>query len=178
MGTYLTILPQTTYSSPYPLLEPSTYPTSTHTHIHTSFIPHIMSGPYDSYGGGSGYGGYQQGGGYPPQQGYGQGYPPQQGYGYGQQQQGYSQQYDQNQNFGPPRRQDSFGPPQQGGFQHGQQGNNYGNYDPNAPPMTEQDRGLLGAMAGGAGGAFLGHKAGHGFLGTIGGAIMGSIAED
>jgi hypothetical protein len=126
---------------------------------------------------------------------------------------------------------DSFGPPSQGGFQHGQQGNNYGgyyqsnpqgsndayaanqawmnsnegtlhqqgqgqgqqqypqtarqssdpnapNYDPNAPPMTEQDRGLLGALGGGAAGAWGGHKAGHGFLGAIGGAIMGSLAED
>lgn len=27
-------------------------------------------------------------------------------------------------------------------------------------------------------GGFAGHKADHGFLGTIGGAIMGSIAED
>lgn len=208
-----------------------------------------MSGPYDNYGGG-----YQQQGGYPPQQGYGsqQGYPPQQGYG---SQQGYPHQQsgggyggynDPSQNFGPPRRADSFGPPSHGGFQHGQAGGQYGsydasnpqghsnyygqqqgggqqndayaanqawmnnnqggqqqggygggqgtdaypqtarqssdpnapNYDPSAPPMTEQDRGLLGAMAGGAGGAFLGHKAGHGFLGTIGGAIMGSIAED
>ncbi|KPI38560.1 uncharacterized protein AB675_4253 [Cyphellophora attinorum] len=140
---------------------------------------------------------------------------------------------------------DPFGPPQAGGFQHGQQGQQFGgynqsnpqghsdyyggyqgqqqqgggqndayaqnqawmnnqgsqqqgqqgtqaypqtarqssdpnapNYDPSAPPMTESDRGLLGALAGGAGGGFLGHKAGHGFLGTIGGAIMGSITED
>ncbi|KIW21476.1 hypothetical protein PV08_02056 [Exophiala spinifera] len=52
------------------------------------------------------------------------------------------------------------------------------NYDANAPPMNETDRGLLGAVGGGFGGHFLGKKAGHGFLGTVGGAIMGSIAED
>lgn len=56
-------------------------------------------------------------------------------------QQGYSQQsqynqhpsYDQNQNFGPPRRADSFGPPQAGGFQHGVQGHSYGQYDASNP---------------------------------------------
>ncbi|KAL2429754.1 hypothetical protein ABEF95_010890 [Exophiala dermatitidis] len=52
------------------------------------------------------------------------------------------------------------------------------NYDPNAPPMTEQDRGLLGAIGGGFGGHMLGKKANHGFLGTVGGAILGSITED
>ena len=36
----------------------------------------------------------------------------------------------------------------------------------------------MGALAGGAAGGFAGHKANHGFLGTIGGAIIGSIAED
>ena len=44
--------------------------------------------------------------------------------------------------------------------------------------MTESDRGLLGAIGGGFGGHWAGKKAGHGFLGTIGGAIMGSLAED
>lgn len=103
-----------------------------------------MSGPYDQYG----QQGYQQPGygqGYPPQQG---GYPPQQGYQppqgqYGQQppyqnyggpppaqyppQQGYDQ------NFGAPARADSFGPPQHGGFQHGQAGGQYGQYDASNP---------------------------------------------
>lgn len=37
---------------------------------------------------------------------------------------------------------------------------------------------MLGALGGGAAGAFGGHKVGHGFLGSIGGAIAGSIAED
>lgn len=196
-----------------------------------------MSGPYDSYNQ------------YPapyPGQGYSQ--PP------------YGQQPYPEQSFGPPRRADSFGPPQQGGFQHGQAGSLYGtydasnpqgnagyygpsapppqhygpaqpqqqggydagaeayrqnqayqasmndpnqqqpqqyhqaieshqfarqssdpnapNYDPNAPPMSEGERGLLGALGGGVGGHFLGKKANHGLLGTIGGAILGSMAED
>lgn len=42
----------------------------------------------------------------------------------------------------------------------------------------EGERGLAGALAGGAAGGFAGHKVNHGFLGTIGGAIIGSIAED
>jgi len=203
-----------------------------------------MSGPYDSYGGGQGGYNQQQ---YESQQGYGQqqqGYPPQQGYGEQQQQygsqQGYQQYPPQDQGFAPPRRQDSFGPPQQGGFQHGQNSYQFGaydasnpqgqpgyygqgqqqqygsndayaqnqsyqgqmgqgqqgqtqplpetarqssepnapNYDPNAPPMTESDRGLLGAAGGAFGGHFLGKQAGHGFLGTIGGALLGSVAED
>lgn len=44
--------------------------------------------------------------------------------------------------------------------------------------MNESDRGLLGAVGGGFGGHFMGKKAGHGFLGTVGGAILGSLAED
>ncbi|KAK5938377.1 hypothetical protein PMZ80_009347 [Knufia obscura] len=216
-----------------------------------------MSGPYNNQG-------YGQ---YPQQPSYG-------GQGYGQQQ-GYNdpnqypqQQYNQQggypaQDFGPPRRQDSYGPPHQGGFQHGQAGGVYGqydasnpqghagyyggypeqqqynqqqqqgygqnygqpqqyggqqhdafaanqayqqqqmasgtpsqagaanhqfapqstdpngpNYNPNAPPMTEQDRGLLGALGGGFAGHHFGGKQGHGLLGTIGGAIAGSFAED
>ncbi|KIV81517.1 hypothetical protein PV11_03694 [Exophiala sideris] len=48
--------------------------------------------------------------------------------------------------------------------------------DPNDPQA--QDRGFMGAVAGGALGAYGGHKVHHGFLGTIGGAITGSMAED
>lgn len=167
-----------------------------------------MSGPYD-------YNQY-------PQQGYAQqGYPPQQPYGHGQQpyggyppQQGYPEG-----GFAPPGRQDSFGPPQHGGFQHGQQGGQFGmydasnpqghgayfgssyqdshrdghsqppqsqygqpqqpNYDPNAPGGAQEgERGLLGAAAGAFGGHKLGKSGGHGLLGTVGGAIMGSILED
>lgn len=47
-----------------------------------------------------------------------------------------------------------------------------------ARPGSEEDRGLMGALAGGAAGAYGGHKVHHGFLGTIGGAIAGSLAED
>jgi hypothetical protein len=36
----------------------------------------------------------------------------------------------------------------------------------------------MGALAGGAAGSFAGHKANHGFLGTIGGAVAGSMLED
>ena len=202
-------------------------------HSEDRITSYNMSGPYDQYGG-------QQYGSQYPQQGYsGGGYPPQQGY----QQQGYQQDYNQypTQDFGPPRRADSFGPPQAGGFQHGIQGQTYGQYDasnpqghagyyggqqqqggygqdafsqnqqyqqqmgqggapqgqqqypqtspqssdpnapkydPNAPAMTESDRGLLGAIGGGFGGHYLGKKANHGFMGTIGGAILGSLTED
>ncbi|TPR05298.1 hypothetical protein CAN33_0034035 [Aspergillus niger] len=38
----------------------------------------------------------------------------------------------------------------------------------------EGDKGIMGALAGGAAGGFAGHKVNHGFLGTIGGAMMGS----
>ncbi|CRG89102.1 hypothetical protein PISL3812_06137 [Talaromyces islandicus] len=50
----------------------------------------------------------------------------------------------------------------------------------NAGPAAEapDERGLLGAVAGGATGAFAGHQVHHGVLGAIGGAITGSVAED
>jgi len=44
--------------------------------------------------------------------------------------------------------------------------------------MSDQDRGLLGAIGGGVGGRLLGKKANHGFMGTVGGAILGSLTED
>ena len=44
--------------------------------------------------------------------------------------------------------------------------------------MTEQDRGLLGALGGGFAGHHFGKKNEHGILGMIGGAIAGSFAED
>ncbi|EXJ84400.1 hypothetical protein A1O3_05067 [Capronia epimyces CBS 606.96] len=68
--------------------------------------------------------------------------------------------------------------PNQHQFQAQSSDPNAPNYDPNAPPMTETDRGLLGAIGGGFGGHMLGKKANHGFLGTVGGAILGSITED
>lgn len=53
-------------------------------------------------------------------------------------------------------------------------------YPPDTIPGTEAptDRGALGALAGGAAGAYAGHQVHHGILGTIGGAITGSLAED
>jgi len=47
-----------------------------------------------------------------------------------------------------------------------------------AQDSNSQDRGFMGAAAGGAVGAYGGHKVNHGFLGTIGGAITGSLAQD
>jgi Glycine zipper 2TM domain len=56
-------------------------------------------------------------------------------------------------------------------------------FDPSNPHSqphngAQGDKGLLGALGGGAAGGFAGHKMGHGFLGTIGGAIVGSLTED
>lgn len=50
--------------------------------------------------------------------------------------------------------------------------------DPNGPPLAEGERGLMGALAGGALGAYGGHQMGHGIIGGIGGAIAGSKLED
>lgn len=50
--------------------------------------------------------------------------------------------------------------------------------DPNAPATAEGERGLMGALAGGAIGAYGGHQMGHGIIGGIGGAIAGSKLED
>ncbi|KAL4934708.1 uncharacterized protein BDV17DRAFT_13154 [Aspergillus undulatus] len=41
----------------------------------------------------------------------------------------------------------------------------------------ESERGLGGALAGGAAGYYLGHKKSHGLLGTIGGAVLGHFLE-
>ncbi|KKK17488.1 hypothetical protein ARAM_004763 [Aspergillus rambellii] len=49
---------------------------------------------------------------------------------------------------------------------------------PNAEVSSTDNRGILGAVAGGAVGGYAGHQVHHGILGTIGGAITGSIAED
>ncbi|KAM0810252.1 putative CVNH domain-containing protein [Seiridium cardinale] len=54
------------------------------------------------------------------------------------------------------------------------------NFNPFAPqgPQTEEERGLMGALAGGAAGAFAGHKVNHGFLGALGGAFAGHKLQD
>ena len=100
-----------------------------------------MSDPYNQYNqynspAPSGAGGYAppQGGYQDPSQQYGgyQQQPPQQ-YGqqpYGQPQGGYG---GPEPGFGPPARADSFGPPQAGGFQHGQEGGQFGAYDASNP---------------------------------------------
>ncbi|KAI6090300.1 carbohydrate-binding module family 50 protein [Hypoxylon rubiginosum] len=56
----------------------------------------------------------------------------------------------------------------------------YQNEDPykNAHAEEEGDRGLMGALAGGAAGAYGGHKMGHGVIGAIGGAFAGHKLED
>lgn len=41
-----------------------------------------------------------------------------------------------------------------------------------------EDRGVLGALAGGAAGAYAGHKVNHGFLGALGGAFAGHKLQD
>ena len=77
--------------------------------------------------------------------------------------------------------------PQQGAYPseqypHGQQGHQqqpggYGPTDPNA--QAEGDRGLMGALGGGAAGYFGGNKmGGHGIIGAIAGAVLGSKLED
>ena len=51
-------------------------------------------------------------------------------------------------------------------------------YSQNGEQPTEGERGLGGALTGGLAGAFTGHQANHGFLGMLGGAVLGSFAED
>jgi hypothetical protein len=79
--------------------------------------------------------------------------------------------------------------PQQGAYQQNQYPHDaqapysqpgqqtYGSTDPNA--QAEGDRGLMGAMGGGAAGYFGGNKmGGHGIIGAIAGAVLGSKLED
>ena len=73
---------------------------------------------------------------------------------------GYNSQYQQQNSYYQPQDYNN-------GYQHQQPQSN-----------QEGDRGLLGAMGGGLAGGAFGHKQHHGFLGTIGGAILGSMAED
>ncbi|KAH6660462.1 CVNH domain-containing protein [Truncatella angustata] len=49
---------------------------------------------------------------------------------------------------------------------------------PGQVPQTEEERGLMGALAGGAAGGFAGHKVNHGFLGAVGGAFAGHKLQD
>ncbi|KAF1847119.1 uncharacterized protein K460DRAFT_402485 [Cucurbitaria berberidis CBS 394.84] len=119
---------------------------------------------------------------------------------YDQQQQGqYGQQpqYGQQSQYPAAQPQNQF--PQQGAYaqdqypqgqgpnaygqppQHGQPGQPgqppFGSTDPNA--QAEGDRGMMGALGGGAAGYFGGNKmGGHGIIGAIAGAVLGSKLED
>ena len=150
-----------------------------------------------SYGGPPQHGGYTHGQGQPQygQDQYGQQsqqYGQQQGQQYGQDQ--YGQQQPQGQDFsqGGPwgagktmshSGQDiwhlanfrSSGPPPSGD-PNNPMGNTRDPVDPNNP--QEGERGFLGAVAGGVGGHFLGKNYGHGIIGTLAGAFLGSKAED
>jgi hypothetical protein len=66
----------------------------------------------------------------------------------------------------------------QGQNPHGQPGQQQ--YGPSDPAMQQEgDRGLMGALGGGAAGYFGGNKmGGHGILGAIAGAVLGSKTED
>ncbi|RAK97293.1 putative glutamine-serine-proline rich protein [Aspergillus ibericus CBS 121593] len=68
--------------------------------------------------------------------------------------------------------------PQQEGYGSHQQPPPYSPESTDPAAAGEGDKGLMGALAGGAAGGFAGHKANHGILGTIGGAMLGSVAED
>ncbi|PWY78020.1 glutamine-serine-proline rich protein [Aspergillus sclerotioniger CBS 115572] len=68
--------------------------------------------------------------------------------------------------------------PQQEGYGSHQQPPPYSPESTDPAAAGEGDKGLMGALAGGAAGGFAGHKVNHGILGTIGGAMMGSVAED
>lgn len=129
--------------------------------------------------------------------GYYGGYPEQnrqQSYG-GQQQYGQNDAYAQNQAYQQNMGGQGVDPAVANQIQPQSSDPNAPNYDPNvstyyhhyprtypniiqAPPMTESDRGLLGALGGGFAGHHFGKKADHGILGTLGGAILGSFAED
>ncbi len=116
-----------------------------------------MSGPYDS------------------QYVYTQGYP--------QHQTGYTghEQYSTYDSYP----QQGFAPQNYTTQQHEQTRYSSGSYDPlyQSQPQyghhpQEGDRGVLGALGGGAAGGVAGHRMGHGILGAIGGAIVGSLTED
>ncbi|KAL4939835.1 CVNH domain-containing protein [Aspergillus oleicola] len=131
--------------------------------------------------------------GYPPQNaGLGPGgypYPPESYYGGYQ---AYQQQppppYYQHPASPPPPghspnpHQYNYGYPPQQGYQYPTEGISTPGLAPQAEPQAQDantnDRGALGALAGGAAGAYAGHQVHHGVLGTIGGAIAGSLAED
>jgi len=48
----------------------------------------------------------------------------------------------------------------------------------NTQSNPEEERGVMGALAGAAAGGYGGHKVNHGVLGAVGGAVAGSMLED
>ncbi|KAI1777985.1 carbohydrate-binding module family 50 protein [Hypoxylon cercidicola] len=69
------------------------------------------------------------------------------------------------------------------GDRYNEDRNQYSSYkseDPykNADAGEVEDRGVMGALAGGAAGAYGGHKMGHGIIGAIGGAFAGHKVEE
>lgn len=75
-----------------------------------------------------------------------------------------------------PYAQDQY-PQGHGGYGQPQPGQQHGSTDPSA--QAEGDRGLMGALGGGAAGYFGGNKmGGHGIIGAIAGSILGSKLED
>lgn len=133
---------------------------------------------------------------YAQQQQLGYGPPSQGGFQHGQSQSPapYQDPYQQqNQNYQQyPGAQPANQFPQQGAYPHSQapydannpntygqahQPGGYGATDPNA--QQEGDRGLMGALGGGAAGYFGGNKmGGHGIIGALAGAVLGSKLED
>jgi hypothetical protein len=147
--------------------------------------------PAPTYGDDNQYGQQQQS--YGQEQGYGQ----HQGQGYGPPATGGFQHGQSTQHQDPNQQQyggynqqqemrgDSYGSSQPAN-QYPQSGPyNQAPFDPNNPNASgapggaeDGERGLMGALSGGAAGAFGGHKLGHGFIGAIAGAVLGSAAED
>ncbi|KPI44233.1 uncharacterized protein AB675_8725 [Cyphellophora attinorum] len=97
-----------------------------------------------------------------------------------QQNAGYTDQYGQYQSYQQQYQQPTYNYNQGYGQDYSQStGSNNQYYNQNNGVQTQQgERGLLGAVGGGAAGAYGGHKVNHGFLGAIGGAISGHLAEE
>ncbi|KAE9979519.1 hypothetical protein BLS_009725 [Venturia inaequalis] len=98
-------------------------------------------------------------------------------------------QYNPHQQYPPPS-QGPYGGPSPTASNPGdplQYQQHHGAYPPSSPPaaypqgsvpQTDEERGLMGAVAGGAAGGFAGHKMDHGIIGTLGGAYAGYKLED
>lgn len=107
------------------------------------------------------------------------GSPPPAGYGYDNQ--------SQNQYGSPPASQQPYhhqapvyppGPPIPTQYAAPADRNYQGQNYPSAGTAPTEDRGVMGALAGGATGAWAGHKVNHGFIGALGGAFAGHKLQD